>query len=128
MINLRAISEKALGTTLEGVWGGPVGVISPLTGKTQNMRGQIVHEKTLKDPATGAVVKVEKSTVTLRRSSFDEDLLGAPVPTNDDKWFFTVPLEPTEDSATQTMTMETDPKNGRTIGFMTFHLTIPEQL
>lgn len=120
MINLRAISEKCLATTLEGPWGVQITLIGP-NGARQTPRGQVVHDTVIKDPATGAVVKVVKSAVSLRRSSLD------PIPQDGERWAFIVPLDPGEDSDTQTMFMETAPIGGRTIGFADYVLSATEQ-
>lgn len=116
MINLRAISEQALATTLEGVWGADVVLIGP-DGVKQNLRGQVVHEVVETNPATGATIRVLKSALTLRRSSL------SPVPIDGEAWAATVPLDPTTDSATQSMSWDQARKGSRTIGMITMYLT-----
>jgi hypothetical protein len=118
--NLRAISEAALATTLEGLWSAQVTLIGPL-GAKQVVRGQVVHDTVKRDPATGAVIEVVKSAVSLRRSSL------SPVPGDGENWAFFVPRDATDDSGTETMYMESAPVGGRTLGIIVFHLSNTRQ-
>ena len=123
-MNLRERIETDLKTSLEGVWGLPVVLISP-DGEVINtslnggdLFGQVLYDTIRVNPETGEPMVVGNPIVTLRRSSLSR------VPVSGEKWIVKIPTDPSE-----TATLEdfiNDPtrpvEGGRSIGFIKLYL------
>jgi hypothetical protein len=121
MINLRARVERDLERTLEGEFGMPIILIDPATGTRQNVRGQVLYFSMETDPATGVQIKVEKPSVTVRRSSLTI------VPAPGERWGVRIPSSPVEGAALETYVTEIGPRDGNSLGTLTMYLTKTKQ-
>lgn len=128
MIDLNAISERALGKTIEGLWGQEVILTGP-DGVRQYPRGQVVREaESVSEDSRGIAqggrhsLVVTKSSVVLRTSSLN------PVPDSEENWMCAIPIGPQEDAPMQTMYVEAVPQGSKTIGLTVLKLTSAKEI
>ena len=117
MVDLRARVEADLAFTLEGDFGMSITFTSPNTGLTQTLKGQVIYYSTEVDPTTGAQIRIEKPSVTVRRSSLTE------VPGKGESWGITIPTTPRVGAPTETYITEIADQDGNSFGFITYFLT-----
>ena len=127
MINLPAIAESTLSTSLEGVFGSEVVLTGP-DGEQQTVRGQVTNEFSRVGQDSRGIshggrnsMTVYRSVVVLRRSSL------SPVPENTEEWTCRVPIVPGGEPA-QTLFVEEIPDGSRTFGMLTLRLTRTKQI
>jgi hypothetical protein len=116
-MNLRARIERDLSRTLEGDFGMPITLIDPTNGNVQTVRGQILYYSHDTDPETGMQIRVEKPSVTVRRSSL------ARVPSAGERWGVRIPSSPVVGASLETYVTEIGGKDGNSFGYMTLYLT-----
>lgn len=127
MINLPAISEAVLGTTLEGPWASDVVLTGP-DGEQQSVRGQLskIPEQVGQDSrgiAHGGrnSMYTNSYALVLRRSSL------SPVPDDAGEWTATIPSVP-GGTPDVTYFVETQPDGDKTFGMVTLRLTKTRQI
>lgn len=121
MIDLRARVERDLSRTLEGEFGMPITLIDPTTGTRQSVRGQVCYFSKDVEPETGVQIRVEKPSVTVRRSSLTI------VPQAGERWGVRVPSSPVAGAPIETYVSEVGARDGNSFGFLTLYLTKTKQ-
>lgn len=118
MINLRELAESDLATTIEGETSLPVELVCS-DGTVQSMSkndpenhlsGQVLFDRAVEDPETGAEVIVRKPVVTLRRSSLDR------IPMAGERWIVKIPETPSTSATLVSHRLERPPQGGGSIG------------
>jgi hypothetical protein len=127
MVNLRALAELDLKTTLESEFKlpvfltGPDGIDYSTNTDGQPLSGQIIYE-TIEFDATGAGIKSPNPVVTLRRSSLVR------IPVNSEVWEIRIPITPDLDGTLKTfLTGPAAPEGGDSIGYIKLFLREVEQ-
>lgn len=123
MINLPAIAEQTLATSLEGPWAYDIKLIGP-DGAVQTARAQCVHEySNIAEDSRGVSqggrqsLVIKSSSITLRSSSLN------PAPKYGEQWACSVPVAPVEGAEVQTLFVEADSIGSVTLGLIQFNLT-----
>lgn len=121
-MNLRALAEADLGTTLEGDFATDITLKGP-NGATQTVRGRVRLCKSRPDLGTGEMVIVPDPNVTLRRSSL------SPVPLAGEKWSVLFPDSPRADASLVTYLLDTTRAldGGKTLGLIKLPLVAADQ-
>lgn len=124
--SLREVHERFLGTTLEGLWGFPVGLTSPdgevqtpwTTADKTGLSGQVLFNRVEVELDTSNLEQttmVSKPVVTLRISSLTR------VPQPGERWIVKCPRIPSRSAPLVTHLAIRGPTGGDSIGFMTMH-------
>jgi hypothetical protein len=127
-MGLRAEIEMDLEETLEGDFGLPVVLTSPLgvrysksaNAPTSDLMGQVLYDTTVEDE-NGAQVVDHKPVVTLRRTSLTR------VPISGEKWAVEIPIGPTATATRETFMLERAAEDGSSIGIVRLYLRKAEQ-
>ena len=121
-MNLRALAEADLSTTLEGDFSAAITLVGP-QGAKQTVRGRVRLCKSHPDLGTGDMVVVPDPNVTLRRSSL------SPVPATGEKWSVTFPDGPRADAKDVTYLLDTTRAldGGKTLGLIKLPLVVADQ-
>lgn len=122
-MNLRELSEKDLGRSLEGEWSLPVNLIDPDGARYDGLRGQVLFDIVRVNPETGEEVTVQTPVVTLRRSTL------ARIPAPGENWIVEIPATPSEAAAKvqHVLSPTRPPEGGASIGFIRLYLQAVEQ-
>lgn len=120
MEDLRALIESDLEDTLEGDFGLPIVLISPL-GVEYSLRGQVVFDTRTYDPISGAEIVVPLPVAVVRRSSLPA------IPLDSEKWVVRIPSGPSSTADLVSYYLERPKEDGRSIGFVNLYLTELEQ-
>ena len=122
-MNLRELSEKDLGRSLEGEWSLPVNLVDPDGVRSNGIRGQVLFDIVRVNPETGEEVTVQTPVVTLRRSS----LVRIPQP--GENWIVEIPETPHEAAAKvqYVLSPTRPPEGGASLGFIRLYLQAVEQ-
>ena len=97
-VNIRALAERDLGTTIEGEFGIPVTLITPEgqriteTVDGRPLGGQVLWSQPTVNPETGEQVAVYAPVVILRRASLSR------IPATGERWGVLIPDGPRADA------------------------------
>lgn len=126
MGTLRSEISEDLADLIEGDFGVPVELVdpdgnvikSPVWSSEAVLFGQVLYDRVLMDPQTGAAVLSTRVTVTLRRASLPR------IPSARERWVVRVPSGPEETEISVSYLLSQARKGGKSGGYIVLELTL----